>query len=67
MAYSIIYLPLCTLIAEVAYRLMLSIVVLLSNEDKKSSCRDMGEATYLRRRVSCSFQPRMLHEVPAIP
>jgi hypothetical protein len=67
MAFEIIYLPLCTLIADVTYRLMLSIVALLSDEDKKSSCRDMGEATYLRRRVSCSFQPRVLHELPAIP
>lgn len=39
---SIIYMPLCTLIADGAYRLMVSIVGHLSNEDKKSSSIDMG-------------------------
>jgi hypothetical protein len=43
MTCSIIYLLPSTLIACSAYRLMVSIVAFLSNEDKKSSSEDMGE------------------------
>lgn len=43
MTCSIIYLLPSTMIACSAYRLMVSIVAFLSNEDKKSSSEDMGE------------------------
>jgi hypothetical protein len=64
MTCSMIYLLPSILISCSAYRLILTIVAFLSNEDKKSSSEDMGESTYLRRRVSCIFQPPSLHAAP---